>query len=179
MEQRAFSKGGRSLPARFQCRAANKTLWEMDAHYTEKSIPAESSGRIIALTPQVNLLAETEIANRRASRDGAPKAGQRPLEREKAKARAEPAEKPVTEQVRKTAKSEELKLFRENLKAGDRVRWKTAAASTRGVGQIVRLDGDLVLIQFDNKAHAGQSLRYFNRSQLEPFDGVMPVRVAR
>ncbi|MGV3742548.1 MAG: hypothetical protein ACO1NO_09595 [Burkholderiaceae bacterium] len=179
VEQRAFSKGGRSLPARFQCSTGDKVLWELDVRYTEKSMAAERSGRIIALTPQANLLTASEIANRRASQDAAPKSEQRLQEKEKSKTRAEPAEKPVTEHARKTAKSEELKLFRKNLKAGDRVQWKTAAGSARGVGQVIRLDGDLALIQFDSPAHAGQSLRYFNRSQLEPFGGLMPIRVAR
>ncbi len=177
-EQRAFSKGGAMLPSRFQCRLNDKLLWELGVHYTEKSIPAEKSGRTIMLTPQASL-SNAEIVHRRAARDSVNRPEPRPQDKEKAKSRAEPAERPASQQAGKNAKDEELKLFRKNLKAGDRVQWKTAAPPAKGVGQVIRLNGDLALVQFDNPTHAGQSLRYFNRSQLEPFDGVMPVHVAR
>jgi hypothetical protein len=88
---------------------------------------------------------------------------------------SERAEKRVVE-AKKLPRAEALKAFRKNLKAGDRVQWKTSKMLNTGTGTVVRLDGDLALVQFDSEASAGKSVRYIKRSQLEPADAGSAIR---
>lgn len=108
------------------------------------------------------------------AREGNPTLERGPKEQEKAKPKNESAGKPVFAQQAQMPKGEEIKSFRKNLKAGDSVQWKTSGTPVKAVGIIVRLDGDLALVQFDNATFTGKPVRYFNRSQLEPFDGKLP-----
>lgn len=172
-EPASFSESGATLPARFGCRAKDNAVWEFAVHYREATTLAED-GRTISLIPKASFFSAADIASR-TNREGSLKAAQPPQEKDKAKLRPEVTKKTAVSQAPKSKGRDELKLFRKNLKVGDRVQWKTGYMH-KGVGKVVQLNGDLALVQYDNQASAGLSVRYFNRAQLEPFDGAMPVR---
>ncbi len=71
-------------------------------------------------------------------------------------------------------RDDELKRFQKSLKPGDRIQWRTANVPMKGVGMVIRIDGELAFIQFDNLTFSGQPVRYIKKSELEPFDGNMP-----
>jgi hypothetical protein len=179
LSHRFFSKAGPNLPVRLRCLAQDKTVWELNAQYVEKHIPDAGSRRIVSLIPQVSLVAPPDNANQALKRDANLKAELRMKEKERTKAVAERAEKIAAEPVQKISKSGLVENFRKNLKAGDRVQWKTHDLRGKTVGIVARVDGELALVQFDNPSFTGQSLRYFKRSQLEPVDGNLPARATQ
>jgi hypothetical protein len=179
MSQRSFSKTGPNLPARLHCLAQDRTVWELNAQYVEKHILDINSRRIASLIPQVNLVVPADSVSQPAKRDANLKTELRAKEKERTKAGAERTEKLLAESRQKASKSEVLENFRKNLKAGDRVQWKTSDMRGKTVGIVARVEGDLALVQFDNPSFTGQSLRYFKRSQLEPVDGNLPARTTQ
>ena len=67
--------------------------------------------------------------------------------------------------------------FRAHLKAGDRFKWASPPSTAWGgpfVGLVVRVEGALAFVQFENLTIAGQQTRYIARDQLDPFDGPTP-----
>jgi hypothetical protein len=143
-------------------------------HYLGKNMADDRSGCAVSLISQAQLFTASEAETRRRAREGNPKLEQGPKEKEKAKPKIESAGKPVFAQKAQMPKGAELGSFRKDLKAGDSVQWKASGTPVKAVGVIVRLDGDLALVQFDNSTFTGKSVRYFNHSQLEPFDGKLP-----
>ena len=67
--------------------------------------------------------------------------------------------------------------FRAHLKPGDRFKWASPPSAAWGgpfVGLVVRVEGALAFVQFENLTIAGQQTRYISRDQLEPYDGPAP-----
>ena len=65
--------------------------------------------------------------------------------------------------------------FQANLKVGDRFKWGRAPIwGGPFVGMVVRVEGALALVQFDNLTFPGQQTRYLSKAELEPFDGPTP-----
>lgn len=177
MNQRSFSKAGANLPAHLRCVGRDKTVWELNVQYVEKHILDTNARRIVSLVPQASLAVPADSADRPANLKTELRVKEK--EKERTKTGAERAEKILAETVRKTSKSGVVENFRKNLKAGDRVQWKSKDVRGKTVGIVARMDGDLALVQFDNPSFIGQSLRYFKRSQMEPFDGNLRVRAAQ
>lgn len=179
VEHKAFSQTAPVLPARFQCRAEDQLLWAFSVQYSVHGDSDDTPNRVLRLLPHARLARPTEEEPRRANRKLIPKAEARGKEKESVAQKNAGAKKSASRQPPKTSRGEALAVFRKNLKAGDRVQWKTGDVSAKSAGTIVRLDGDLALVQFDNAASSGNSVRYFNRLQLEPFDTPASLRAAR
>ena len=65
--------------------------------------------------------------------------------------------------------------FQANLKVGDRFQWaKPPGGGGPFVGMVVRVEGTLAFVQFDNLTISGQQTRYVPKVELEPFDGLTP-----
>ena len=65
--------------------------------------------------------------------------------------------------------------FQANLKVGDRFQWaKPPGGGGPFVGMVVRIEGTLAFVQFDNLTISGQQTRYVPKIELEPFDGPTP-----
>jgi len=65
--------------------------------------------------------------------------------------------------------------FQPNLKAGDRFQWARApGGGGTYVGMVVRLEGAMAFVQFENLTIGGQQTRYLPKVELEPFDGPTP-----
>lgn len=65
--------------------------------------------------------------------------------------------------------------FQTNLKVGDRFQWaRPPGGGGPFVGMVVRIEGALAFVQFDNMTISGQQTRYIPKVELEPFDGPMP-----
>jgi len=65
--------------------------------------------------------------------------------------------------------------FQANLKVGDRFQWaRPPGGGGPFVGMVVRIEGALAFVQFDNLTISGQQTRYIPKVELEPFDGPTP-----
>ena len=66
-----------------------------------------------------------------------------------------------------------LSLFQENLKPGEMVQWypNPEAKYRKGIGLVIKVENQLVQVQFENLIIGGTSLRFVKRSELEPWDG--------
>ena len=65
--------------------------------------------------------------------------------------------------------------FQARLKVGDRFKWGRAPIwGGPFVGMVVRVEGTLAFVQFDNLTFAGQQTRYLPKAELEPFEGPTP-----
>ena len=65
--------------------------------------------------------------------------------------------------------------FQANLKVGDRFKWGRARIwGGPFVGMVVKVEGTLAFVQFDNLTFAGQQTRYLPKAELEPFEGPAP-----
>ena len=65
--------------------------------------------------------------------------------------------------------------FQASLKAGDRFQWARAPGGGGPyIGMVVRLEGAMAFVQFDNLTIGGQQTRYIPKIELEPFDGPPP-----
>ena len=70
-----------------------------------------------------------------------------------------------------------MAAFQANLRVGDRFRWGRAPIwGGPFVGMVVKVEGTLAFVQFDNLTFAGQQTRYLPKAELEPFDGPTPAR---
>tara|TARA_B100001105_G_scaffold251748_1_gene242029 strand:+ start:14659 stop:15039 length:381 start_codon:yes stop_codon:yes gene_type:complete len=70
--------------------------------------------------------------------------------------------------------AEKAARFRIALRAGDQVIWFDQSRSIKGYGMAIRLEGDLVYVQFDNVSFGGTSSRFVRKSELFPPDGTKP-----
>ena len=65
--------------------------------------------------------------------------------------------------------------FQATLKVGDRFKWGRAPLwGGPFVGIVVRVEGTLAFVQFDNLTFAGQQTRYLPKAELEPFEEPAP-----
>jgi hypothetical protein len=62
--------------------------------------------------------------------------------------------------------------FRASMKSGDRCEWRPSNLSVSGpiVGLVVRTEGAMAYVQFQNLVIGGQSARYVPKGELVPFD---------
>jgi len=135
---------------RLQTNAQLMTSDEFDAKLRDEQASARERERIAAF------LREREQAAERQRREAAL--------RQQAAEQRDAAEWPAR-----------VAQFQANLKPGDRFRW-TAPPGISGdvVGMVVRVDADVVFVQFDNLTIGAQATRYVPRNQLEPFRGRTP-----
>jgi hypothetical protein len=68
-----------------------------------------------------------------------------------------------------------IAAFQANLKVGDRFQWaRPPGGGGPFVGMVVRIEGALAFVQFENLTISGQQTRYIPKVELEPFDGPTP-----
>lgn len=154
--------GERSLPSLLRCDRGGQPLWFLELKYRQDIAP---NRWILLSVVQARVLDEVQRADelRRAAQA-------RLLSEERArKARQEGSERIARE---REAWVQAVAGFRANLKAGDRFRWPIQPPFGYAVGMVVRVEGDLVFVQFDNAVIGGSNTRYLKRAELEPWDGL-------
>ena len=182
--------GEAQLPLRLQCQRGAAALWALDLTYRDvgKEPGEGASGRktllYLNMTVRTQLLPADQFAARLHEEDAqaqqhdkaaaAERERQAALERERqqlTKDKEAEAQRVVAQWPARVAE------FRARLKAGDRFKWASPPSTAWGgpfVGMVVRVEGALVFVQFENLTIAGQQTRYVARDQLDPFDGPTP-----
>jgi hypothetical protein len=143
--------GNVTLPSRLTCRGDVGVLWAFIPGYSNVSSTVASNGRWTHLTLQPSLWTAAQVIER---------------ETLEAVATQELAERINAKQEKDRARISE---FRQKLKPGDRFQWRGVEHGIAR-GMIIRMEGNMTFVQFDNMTVSGQTTRYVQRSELEPID---------
>lgn len=181
------------VPTRVVCLKQGRPLWVLDLAYPEmrlvsgEGVPGAAPLSYLRLQTNAQLMTADEfdakLRDEEASARGRERVAAFLIEREQAaeRQRRETAlRQQAAEQRAATEWPARVAQFQANLKPGDRFRW-TAAPGILGdvVGMVVRVEADLVFVQFDNLTIGAQATRYIPRNQLEPFQGRTPAGTYR
>lgn len=179
-----------NLPQRVMCSRNGNPAWVLDLRYVNVRVVTgiEETLRTpvwdLRMKLQTQLLSPAQYAAQlkdeqahlqaREKAAAAQKERQAALEQERQqRARAQEAEarKLVAEWPARVA------AFQANLKVGDRVKWgQPLRFYDPCVGMVVRIEGDVAFIQFDNLTIGGQPTRYIPKIELGPCDSPLPQR---
>jgi hypothetical protein len=187
-ETAAHVRPNLNLPQRVLCLRNGNPFWVLDIGYVDVRVVTgiEETLRTpiwdLRMKLQTQLLSPDQYAARlkgeqvqAQARDraaAAQKERQAALERDRqqrvkdqaAEARRSAAQRPAR-----------VAVFQTNLKVGDRFQWARAPGGGGPyVGMVVRIEGVMAFVQFDNLTISGQSTRYLPIGELEPFDGPTP-----
>ncbi len=177
-----------NLPKRVLCLRNATPLWALDIQYLDvravSSYDSTLNARLwdLRMGLQTQLLSPDQYAARLKDEQAQAQARDRAAEVQKERqaalelerqqrARAQEAE------ARKLAAERPARVaaFQANVKAGDRFQWARAPGGGGPyVGIVVRIEGVMAFVQFDNLTISGQSTRYLPKVELEPFDGPTP-----
>lgn len=187
-ETAAHARPNLNLPQRVLCLRNGNPVWVLDVKYVDVRVVTgiEETLRTpiwdLRMKLQTQLLSPDQYAARlkdeqaqaqaREKAAAAQKERQAALERDRqqrikdqeAEARRSAAQWPAR-----------VAAFQTNLKVGDRFQWARAPGGGGPyVGVVVRIEGVMAFVQFDNLTISGQSTRYLPKVELEPFDGPTP-----
>lgn len=176
------------VPTRMVCLKQGSPLWVMDLAYPEmrlvsgEGVPGAAPLSYLRLQTNAQLMTADEFAAKLRDEEASARERERLAaflkEREQAaeRQRREVALRQQVAEQRATAEwPARVAQFQANLKPGDRFRW-TAPPGISGdvVGMVVRVEADVVFVQFDNLTIGAQATQYIPRNQLEPFQGRTP-----
>lgn len=169
------------LPQRLVCQRGIEPLWALFITYTDVGTNRSYGGTLtmtvharVPTAEQYAVQLQEEKAKEQAQTEAREKAAAAQRERQAAFERDRPQREA---QARQAALEESARVgrFQANLKAGDRFQWVRAPGAGHPiVGMVVRVEGALAFVQFDNLTIAGQQTRYLPKAELEPFDGPTP-----
>lgn len=180
--------GEAQLPLRALCQRNGAALWALDLAYDNVArVPsADSDGRMTLLYLKMTARAQYLPAESLAARLRDEQAQDQANDQASAARRDREAARELERM--QLAKSKEIEVqrvaaqwparvaaFQANLKVGDRFKWGRAPIwGGPFVGMVVKVEGALAFVQFDNLTFAGQQTRYLPKAELEPFDGPAP-----
>lgn len=182
--------GGSQLPLRALCQRGTDPIWAVDLQYLGVATKAgeDSMGRktlqFLTMTTRTEYLSSESLVMRvrdeQAQAQAREQAAAAQRERDAANeqerlrlARARDAEAQRAAAMWPARVAE----FRANMKAGDRFKWSSPPGGISGgpiVGMVIRTEGSMAYVQFDNLIVAGQQTRYLKKEEIEPFDGPTP-----
>lgn len=180
--------GQAQLPQRILCQRGKVPLWVLDIRYgnvTTKPVFDETlrkSFSYLGMTIRTQLLSADQYAARLREEEV------QAQERDKAAAVQRERQAALERDRQQRIKDQEaearriaaqwparVSAFQANLKVGDRFQWaRPPGGGGPFVGMVVRIEGALAFVQFDNLSISGQQTRYVPRTELEPFDGPTP-----
>ena len=180
--------GQAQLPQRILCQRGAVPLWVLDIRYgnvNTKQIFDETLRKtftFLGMTIRTQLLSADQYAARLQEEQAQTQA------REKAAAAQRERQAALERDRQQRIKDQEIEArriavqwparvaaFQANLKVGDRFQWaKPPGGGGPFVGMVVRVEGTLAFVQFDNLTISGQQTRYVPKVELEPFDGLTP-----
>jgi hypothetical protein len=186
-ETAAHARPNLNLPQRILCIRSGSPFWALDIRYVGVKVTTGIEPTLrtpiweLSMSLQTKLLSPDEYAARLREEQAYAQALEKAaatrkerlaaLEQERQqRARAQEAE------ARRIAAERPARVaaFQANLKAGDRFQWARAPLGGPFVGMVVRIEGELAFVQFENLTISGQSTRYIPKAELEPFDGPTP-----
>ena len=176
------------LPQRILCLRDGAPLWALEVQYVDLVLKYSPSQRPaeLEMTLRTQLLSpeqsaaqlQEEHAQAQARAQARDKAATAQRERQDAanKVHQQFANDQVAEARRIAAQwPAKVSAFQVNLKAGDRFQWaRPPGGGGPFVGMVVRLEGAMAFVQFDNLTIGGQQTRYLPKVELEPFGGPTP-----
>lgn len=177
-----------NLPLRVVCLRGGIPVWVLDVRYVDVRVVSgiEETLRTpiwdLRMKLQTQLLTPDQYAARLKDEQAQTQARERAATAQKERQTAleqERQQRAMAQeaQARKLAAERPARVaaFQANLKAGDRFQWARAPGGGGPyVGVVVRIEGVMAFVQFDNLTISGQSTRYLQRAELEPFDGPTP-----
>jgi outer membrane lipoprotein-sorting protein len=143
------------VPGRLTCIANGAIVWEFAPGYTKVRTSEAVNGRWAFMTIKPYLLSGIQVA-----------------ERDKFEAnenQAQKAKESIKLALDAKLKQEHITKFRLSVKPGDRFKWHGVERGP-ATGMIVRIEGEMTFVQFDNMMISGQSTRYVRRDELEPLE---------
>jgi hypothetical protein len=182
--------GDAQLPLRMLCQRGTAMLWSLELEYRDitRTLEEGATGRrtlpFINMTTRAQLLSPDQIYARLRDEDAQllARAQDAAAERER-QALLEAERQRITREKEAEAKRTaalwpaRVAEFRAGLKPGDRFKWVSPPSSAWGgpfIGLVIRVEGNLAFVQFENLTISGQSTRYITKEQLEPYDGPAP-----
>ena len=178
------------LPQRILCQRGSVPLWVLDIRYgnvTTKQVFDETLRKtftFLGMTIRTQLLSADQYAVRLQEEQAQAQARDNAaaVQRERQVALERDRQQRIKDQEAEAQRiaaqwPTRVAEFRARLKAGDRFRWASPPSTVWGgpfVGLVIRVEGPLVFVQFENLTISGQQTRYIARDQLEPFDGPTP-----
>lgn len=180
--------GQAQLPQRILCQRGAVPLWVLDIRYgnvTTRPVFDETlrkSFSYLGMTIRTQLLSADQYAARLREEEA------QAQERDKAAAVQRERQAALERDRQQRIKDQEaearriaaqwparVSAFQANLKVGDRFQWaRPPGGGGPFVGMVVRIEGALAFVQFDNLTISGQQTRYIPKAELEPFDGPTP-----
>jgi hypothetical protein len=177
-----------NLPLRVLCLRGGIPVWVLDVRYVDVRVVSgiEETLRTpiwdLRMKLQTQLLTPDQYAARLKDERAQAQARERAAAAQKERQAALEQERQQRamaqdDQARKLAAERPARVaaFQANLKPGDRFQWARAPGGGGPyVGVVVRIEGVMAFVQFDNLTISGQSTRYLQKAELEPFDGPTP-----
>lgn len=171
-----------TVPQRILCQREAVPLWALDIRYLGVTELEFQPYLFVGLTLRTELLSPEQYASRlndeqvqAHARDAAATAQrerQAVLEQERQQRVKDAAAEAQRIAVQRAAR---VATYQANLNPGDRFQWtKPPGGDGPFVGMVVRIEGAMAFVQFDNLTIGGQSTRYLQKTELEPFDGPTP-----
>ncbi len=174
--------GRANLPGRIECGTVSGLFWAVDLAYPDSAMVAgeDAMGRktltYLKFTVRSEYLSAADVAERVSAEQAQADA--------RARADAARQERQAREAAVKAAEAERqaaewpgrVVAFRSAMKSGDRCEWRPATPVTVGplVGVVVRTEGAMAYVQFENATIGGQTARYVPKAELLPFDRPTP-----
>lgn len=171
---------GLPLPQRVVCQRGSDPLWALFITYADvKQLPYHhylGNRMTMTLHPSVRsteqyaVQLQEEQAKAQAQAEAREKAAAVQRERQAAFERDRPqriaqAQQAALERLARVA------AFQANLKAGDRIRWVRPKSMLEPEGMVVRVEGTVVLVQFDiSRMAPDQRTLYVSKTELEPIN---------
>ena len=182
--------GQAQLPQRILCLRGAASLWVLDIRYGDVTTnpvfdeTLRKSFSYLGMTIRTQLLSADQYAARLQAEQAQAQARDKDAATQRERQAALEQERQQRIKV-KEAEAQRVSsrwpatvaAFQANLKVGDRFQWGRAPIwGGPFVGMVVRVEGALAFVQFDNLTFAGQQTRYLPKTELEPFDGPTPAR---
>lgn len=184
------SAGELQLPQRVACVRGTSQVWALDITYLDVAMRTgeDSMGRptlrYLTMTTRTDLLSAEALESRMQSEQAQALAAEAAAAQRREREAADELERQRIARIRE-AEARRLAAewparvteFRSRLKPGDRFRWTSppgAAGSGPFVGMVIRVEGELAFVQFENLKIGGQQTRFVRKTEIEPFDGPTP-----
>jgi len=157
--------GNRTMddPSVFFCKKADVELWGLQIdhkNFRRSKYISMFGGYYIYFTPFVKVSSPQEMQRQR---EVSKVETEERLRRNQEEARVRMEQQKAAQAV----KNERNAKFRAGLKQGDLCQWKLPQMSGIGYGMVVRIEGKLAFVQFENVTFAGQNTRYVPIEELE------------
>ena len=163
------------VPTELDCVREGRVLYGFAPGAFNGDVILEGPGGRLFVTLSPSVLSESDIADRRKSELAGKAEEARASEAKRQQDRTEAVRQAELARIAQAEADQRAAEFRKNLKPGDRFLWWVPPGRyIAGVGIVVRLEGELAFVQFDNLKISGQTTRYIPRKDLRPIEGAVP-----